>query len=321
VEEQIPDTLRDGEMIIEAVYLSAESPLRAGGLQGKPLHLTGNGDDGIPGSQVGRIVKSSNTSFPEGGLVYGDFGWRDLTLFRPTQEKSWRSMYLLPDYFNKHRVPESYALGAIGMPGVIAYHAVEKVLGIQEGGTLVVSTATGAVGSMVLQIGKLKGCKTLVFTSTDDKVIWLKTLGAGYIFNYNKVHPPQVFREYAKEGIDFYFDNIGGEFTYHVMKCMKPHGRIAVCDAVSCYASEDEGVRTVPFDYLTVVDKRIRIEGFSVCEFGEREWKEAMDQMFQWIIQGKIKVEETVLEGFDKLPQAFLGRYNAKAMGMQVVKV
>jgi len=272
------------------------------------------------------VLSSRHPDYPVNTLVYGYFGWRTLTKVKVDDDDDWKRMYKLPGkYFGqvsptRTSLPLSYALGAVGVPGITAHYAVEKILKVRENKTLVVSTATSSVGNLVLQIGKLRHCKTLVFTSTDDKVIWLKTLGAGYIFNYNKVNPESVFREYAPEGIDYYFDNIGGNFTYHVINNMKPNGRIALCDAISCYDSE-EGIKTVPFDYLKIVDKRIRLQGFSVYDYGQSQWLEAMGQMAEWILDGQIKIEETVLEGFDKLSQAFIDRYEGRVVGMQVVKV
>ncbi|XP_021949145.1 prostaglandin reductase 1 [Folsomia candida] len=312
IQEFIDDELDSGEILIRGLYLSPEPSLRGGGLEGKQLSCHG---DLIPGSQVGKVIKSRHSSFPLDCLVFGHFGWRDLTKVKISEENCFHDVYKLPKYFDK--IPISYALGALGGPGITAHCAVEKILEIKSGGTFVVSTATGAIGYLVLQIGKLKGCKTLVFTSTDEKVIWLKTLGAGYIFNYNKIDPNQVFQEFAPEGIDFYFDNIGGSFTYNVMKHMNLNGRIAVCDAISCY----DAVTTVPFDYLQIVDKRIRLEGFSIYAYDEKTWNEAMNTMAIWVMEGKILVEERVLEGFETLGQAFIDRFEGNVVGIQVVRI
>ncbi|CAL8069793.1 unnamed protein product [Orchesella dallaii] len=310
VKETLPDTLKDREILIEAEWYSVD-PYMRGTLFNSP-------DSTMPGSQVARVTQSRHPDYPVGTKVIAYVGWRDRTIYNPDLVKQHLFFHKLPDLKG---LPESYGLGVLGMPGNTAYFGIEKVLKIKEGGTLVVSSAAGAVGSVACQIGKLKGCKVLAFTGSFEKTLWLKQIGAGYIFDYNIVDVDETLKEYAPEGVDYYFDNVGGEFSCQVIKHMKPHGKIALCGAISCYNNVDHDQKhvTIPFDYWTFIYKHITMEGFRASEY-ESEWLDAITQLRDWMLSAKISAEETISEGFESMPEAFINLFKGGNIGKQIVK-
>jgi prostaglandin reductase 1 len=272
------------------------------------------------GGQVAKVLKSRNPEFPEGTKIYGFFGWRDLTIYKPDPKgpRDYRTIHKLPDMKG---LPESYALGCIGMPGNTAYFGLLEICQPKAGDTLVVSAAAGAVGSIVGQIGKIKGCKVIGFAGSDDKVKWLKDLGFDVAINYKKMTDlDAVFKEHAPNGINCYFDNVGGEYVYHTVRNMSPKGRIAQCGSISEYNSDRSVIPQVPFDYPTLRLRGVRLEGFQVIQWSDR-WFEGLHQIRDWIVEGKIKVQETVTEGFENMPQAFIELLQGKNTGKQVIKV
>jgi len=310
VKEVIPSNLKDREILCEAEWYSVD-PYMRGELHSAP-------DGSMPGSQVARVIQSQHPDYPIGTKVTGFFGWRDRTVYNPdlVRGKAW--FYKLPDLKG---LSESYTLGVLGMPGFTAYFGMEKILQVKEGGTLVVSTAAGAVGSVACQIGKLKGCKVLAFTGSFEKTLWLKRIGAGYIFDYNIVDVDATLKEFAPEGVDYYFDNVGGEFSAKVLSHMKSNGRIAVCGAISCYNKVDPDRKTVtiPFDYWTFIYKHIVMEGFLVTEY-ESEFFEAFAILRDWMLEGKLSTEETISEKFESMPEAFINLFKGGNLGKQLVR-
>jgi prostaglandin reductase 1 len=216
-------------------------------------------------------------------------------------------------------LPDSYALGSLGMPGITAYFGLLGICEPKPGNVVVVSSAAGAVGSIVGQIGKLKGCQVLGFAGTEDKVKWIKELGFDHAFNYKTVDINKTFKEFAPKGIDCYFDNVGGEFTFHVMRNMNQFGRIALCGAIATYNIETSKLPLVPIDYFSMIYKNLRMEGFMVMRW-QKQWFEALHQLRDWIIEDKIKVQETVTEGFENTPKAFIEMLEGKNTGKAIIK-
>ncbi|OXA58862.1 Prostaglandin reductase 1 [Folsomia candida] len=227
VEESLP-ALGKGEILCKAEWLTVDPYMRA-------YSTFLKSGDAMPGAQVARVIASESPEFPEGSQVVGNFGWRDLTISKvpPPEKQSADSLYKMPDLKG---LPDSYALGSCGMPGVTAYFGLHKICEPKAGDTLVVSSAAGAVGSLVGQFGKIAGCRVLGFAGTKDKLTWLKNdLGFDEVFNYKEVNVFKTLKEHAPKGVNCYFDNVGGEFAYNVMKNMAMFGRIAVCGAITVY--------------------------------------------------------------------------------------
>lgn len=226
VEETLPP-LQDGEILCKAEWLTVDPYMR-------PATDRMKAGDQMPGGQVARVIKSKSSDFPEGSQVVGNFGWRDLTIAKvlPVEKRGIETFHEMPEMKG---LPDSYALGCLGMPGNTAYFGLTQICKPKAGETLVVSAAAGAVGSLVGQIGKILGMSVVGYAGTDDKVKWLKELGFDHAFNYKTQELPKTLKENATKGVDCYFDNVGGEFAYHVMRQMNPFGRVSLCGAISIY--------------------------------------------------------------------------------------
>ncbi|CAL8112743.1 unnamed protein product [Orchesella dallaii] len=311
VEETLSDQLNDGEILAKAEWLTVDPYMRLRSVPGQPL----------PGGQVARVLKSRSPEFPEGSQVYGFFGWRDLTVYKPDPSgpRSYNTIHKMPEMKG---LSDSYALGCIGMPGNTAYFGLTEICKPKAGETLVVTAAAGAVGSTVGQIGKIKGCKVIGFAGSDDKVKWLQEeLKFDVAINYKKVEDlDAVFKQHAPNGIDCYFDNVAGDFNYHVVRNMNPGGRIAQCGSISTYNADRSKIPLVPFDYPTFRVRKVVMEGFQVNQWNDR-WFEGLNQIRDWVLEGKLKVRETVTEGFENMPQAFIDMLQGKNTGKQVIKV
>ncbi|XP_060535060.1 prostaglandin reductase 1-like isoform X2 [Cylas formicarius] len=226
VEEELPP-LKDGECLVEAVYLSVDPYMRA---HAPNLRL----DTPFIGSQVAIIKESKNSKFPVGKYITGMFGWRTHSIVSDATI-GWPSMptYVLPDF---GKLPISLALGALGTPGNTAYLGFLEICQPKSGETVVVSGAAGAVGNQVGQIAKIKGCKVIGIAGSDEKGKWLvDDLKFDHFINYKTQNVDEALKELAPEGIDCYFDNVGGEISTIVLNNMNAYGRVSVCGSISGY--------------------------------------------------------------------------------------
>lgn len=199
-----------------------------------------------------------------------------------------------------------------------AYFGFLKLCRPQPGETVVVSGAAGAVGSLVGQIGKIMGCTVIGIAGNDAKCDWLtKTLGFDYAINYKTDEVARKLKEFAPDGIDCYFDNVGGELSSIVIGAMCLFGRIAVCGSVSTYNADEEPlVRQFLGDFVA---KQLSMEGFLTARFVDI-WTEGVEQMRQWVLDGRIKYGETITVGFENMPQALIGMLRGDNTGKAIVK-
>jgi len=308
VEETVSEELQEGEFLIKAVCHSVDPYMRA---WANKMSLR----DTMQGSQVAEVLKSKNSRFPVGSKVVAYTGWRDVTKIT---EKLISAMMitLLPDMKG---LGVSNALGVLGMPGMTAYFGFLEICQPKEGENVVVSVAAGAVGSIVAQIAKLKGLRVIAFAGTEEKVNWLKNdLGIKFAFNYKEVHLDSILKKYAVEGVDCYFDNVGGEFSCTVMSNMNDRGRIAVCGAISVYNEDTKDKVKIPFDYGIMIYKQIKMEGFVITRWKD-QFPEGIKQVAQWMQEGKIKFRETKTQGFENMPKAFIEMLQGKNIGKAIV--
>jgi len=311
VTEKLP-SLQDGQILVKAEWLTVDPYMRMASSQ-LPLGAT------LMGGQVAKVVESRHPQFPVGTKIVGNLGWRDMTVVSPgtPAEQGPMTVQKMP---NLRGLPESYALGVLGMPGNTAYFGLTRLCQPKSGETLVVSAAAGAVGSVVGQIGKILGLKVIGYAGSDDKVQWLKKdLGFDEAYNYKTIDLFENLKAAAKDGIDCYFDNVGAEFTYNVTRLMNQGGRIALCGAISVYNNDKTKANLVPFDYWSLIYKNLKMEGFMVMRW-QKEWLEGIHQLRDWIIEGKLKVQETINEGFEVMPQAFIDLLSGKNTGKQIIK-
>merc|ERR1712106_879343 len=213
---------------------------------------------------------------------------------------------------------KSILLGVCGMPGNTAYFGLTEICEAKKGETVVVSGAAGAVGNLVGQIAKNIGCRVIGFAGTEEKCAWLKTIGFDDAFNYKKCGVAESLAKAAPNGVDCYFDNVGGEMSAAVMAAMNTRGRVAVCGAISHY-NEVGGYSKVTDVLPLCVFKELKVEGFLVGRWADR-WMEGVGAMAAMVMKGDVKVQETVVEGFEKMPHAFKGLFTGDNTGKMIVK-
>jgi len=311
VEEELPP-LKDGEFLCEAEWLSLDPYMR-------PYMMRYPVGSTMIGSQVARVTESKHPDFPVGTYVNGHFGWRTHTISTGTMEESdtWMRNVMKVPFTGQSR---SLALGVLGMPGVTAYLGFLEICNPKEGEVVVISSAAGAVGSIVGQIAKLKGCKVIGYTGSDRKVNWLKKIGFDHAYNYKKVDLDKTLKEAAPNGVDCYFDNVGGEFLETVASNMNAFGRVSVCGHVSEYNNAlGQKPKGNSVSYLAL-GKQLVIQGFHVGRWTDK-FPETIEILAKLVIEGEIKYEETIHEGFKNMPTAFFELLDGGNLGKMLVKV
>ncbi|KAG8094701.1 hypothetical protein GUJ93_ZPchr0012g22043 [Zizania palustris] len=276
----------------------------------------------VPGERVtaygaGKVVASACAEYKEGDVVAGLLGWEDYTLFRPTPGVL---MYKLPAGSDDDDLHLKHHLSALGTSGMTAYAgSLYEVCKPQRGEKVFVSAASGSIGSLVGQFAKLAGCYVVGCTSSNAKVELLKNqLGFDDAFNY-KEEPDMksALKRYFPDGIDIYFDNIGGKMLDAALVSMNTHGRVALCGAISEYT--DASHRAAP-DLLEVIYKRIAIRGFVVWDFLTR-FNEFTGIIGDWIRQGKVQPIVDVSNGLESVPSALTALYLGLNIGKKLIKL
>jgi NADPH-dependent curcumin reductase CurA len=296
-------------VLLRTLYVSVD-PYMRGRISGvrsyaRPVEI----GEVMGGGAVARVVASRHAGFSEGDVVEGMLGWQD---------------YALSDGAGLRRVdpalaPISTALGVLGMPGMTAYFGLLEIGRPKAGETVLVSGAAGAVGSLVGQIAKLQGCRAVGIAGSDDKVAWLRKLGFDAAFNY-KTTPDQhaQIKEACPQGVDVYFDNVGGAITDAALRLINTGARIAICGQISQYNLAQPELGPRPFGQLLV--KQARAEGFLVFQFAQR-YPEGLRAMAAWLTAGKIQYVETIVDGLENAPRAFIGMLRGENTGKQLVRV
>lgn len=204
------------------------------------------------------------------------------------------------------------------MPGNTAYFGFLKICQPKSGDVVVVSGGAGAVGSIVGQIAKIKGCTVIGIAGTEEKCKWLtNTLGLDFAINYKTADIAESLKAYAPDGVDCYFDNVGGRISSIVLTQMKLFGRISVCGGISSYNST--GDTLVPAVQNLFVAKQLSMQGFLVPRYAD-VWFEGLSELTKWVQEGRIKYNETVTEGFENMPNALVGMLRGDNMGKAIVK-
>ncbi|XP_009981574.1 PREDICTED: prostaglandin reductase 1 [Tauraco erythrolophus] len=297
--------LKDGELLLESVFLSVDPYMRYSRKDMK------EGDIMI-GTQVARIVESKNPAFTVGTFVVAGSGWRTHFI------SDGKGLQLLPSSWPES-LPKSLALGTVGMPGLTAYFGLLEVCKVKIGDTVLVNAAAGAVGSVVGQLAKIGGCKVVGSAGSDDKVAYLKKIGFDEAFNYKTVKSlDEALRKASPDGYDCFFDNVGGEFTSIAINQMKKYGRIAICGGISQY--NDTVPQKGPYVQIPMLFKELLMEGFIVTRWNNR-WEEGQKALLKWVVEGKLKYHEHVTEGFENMPMAFIGMLKGENLGKAIVKV
>nr|AFE88209.1 protaglandin reductase 1 [Penaeus monodon] len=320
VEEEL--ACEDGDVIIEAEFLSVDPYMR---YMIKQIPL----DVPVTGTQVAKVIESKNPEWPVGTYVVSPSGWRSHTRLTEKDFKAdnfFQKPMKLPEMGD---LPKSLGLGILGMPGNTAYFGFLEICRPKAGDTVLVNAAAGAVGSAVIQIAKIKGCKVIAFSGSDetgsvDQRPWGRPCLQLQNSKHWTVHCWEALSQAAPDKINCFFENVGGQFTAEALPHMAERGRMAICGVISEYNDDDKdsGVvaMTSPLNPATILWKQLAVEGFIVTRWFDR-WMEGIDQMKQWISEGKVKYKETVVKGFDKMPEAFIGLFLGENTGKAIVAV
>ncbi|KAL9260023.1 2-alkenal reductase (NADP(+)-dependent)-like protein [Drosera capensis] len=299
-------------VLVKNLYLSCDPYMR--GRMARPLvaSYVGAFQPGSPieGYGVGRVVDSGNPKFKKGDLVWGLTGWEEYSLITITN-----ALFKI-----EHAdVPLSYYTGVLGMPGMTAYVGFYHICSPKKGECVYVSAASGAVGQLVGQLAKLEGCYVVGSAGSKEKVDLLKSkFGFDEAFNY-KEEPDldAALKRYFPDGIDIYFENVGGKMLDAVLLNMRIHGRIAVCGMISQYnLDKSEGVHNL----MTLIKQRIRMEGFIVSDRYDL-YPKYLELILPLIRSGKFTYVEDIAKGLESAPAALIGLFSGRNVGKQVVVV
>ena len=307
-EEPIP-ALEDGQMLVKVLYISLDPAMRGWMNEGKSyIPPVGIGEVMRAGA-AGRVVASRNPAFAPGDLVTGLFGVQE---------------YAVSDGKAVHKVDTSFAplpvyLGTLGMPGMTAYFGLLDIGKPKEGETVVVSGAAGAVGTVVGQIAKIKGCRVVGIAGGEEKCRWIvDELGFDAAIDYKSENVRAALGERAPKGVDVYFDNVGGEILDDVLVRITRGARIVICGAISQY-NTTTGIKG-PSNYLSLLVNRASMTGMVVFDYADRYMEAAME-MAGWMAEGKLKSREDIVEGFENFPDALLMLFEGRNVGKLVLKV
>jgi NADPH-dependent curcumin reductase CurA len=297
-----------GEVLVRVRLISLDAANRAW-MQGATYRSAVTAGTVMAGGSVAEVVESRAPQFKPGDLVFGDTGWQEYASVPA------RALTKLPKI-----EPMTNLISVYGIAGLTAYFGLLEVGRPNSGETVVVSAAAGAVGSLVGQIAKIKGCRVVGIAGGAEKCAWVtKELGFDAALDYKSGALFKTLKAAAPNGIDVYFDNVGGDIFEACLAQMNVRGRIACCGAVSQYdmAPPASGPRGVPG---LIVVKRLRVEGFIVTDFFDQR-ERAITDLQSWVQSGKLKVQEDVIEGLENTPQALIGLLAGENRGKRMVRV
>jgi NADPH-dependent curcumin reductase CurA len=300
----------DGELLLKTVYVSVDPYLRGRMNDAKSYVPPFELNEPIQSGLIAEVMSSTNPNFKKGDFVSGMLDWKE---YQTSKGKGLAKV-------DKTEAKLSSYLGILGMTGLTAYIGLTEIGLPKEGETLVVSGAAGAVGTVVGQVGKLLGCKVVGITGNDEKVKLLKSkFKFDDAINY-KTTPnlKDAVKSACPKGVDIYFDNVGGEISDAVLSNINKYARLPVCGAISLYNETEVplGPRLQPI----ILTKSATMRGFIIGDFSEK-FSTATKQLSTWLNEDKLTFSETVVEGFDNIPQAFIDLFDGKNKGKMIVKI
>ncbi len=310
IEENVVPQSANGEILLKTLYVSVDPYLR-GRMSDRKSYTAGfNPGDPMKSGIVAEVAETKNDNFRKGDYVTGILNWSEY------QTSSGKGLQKV----DGNAAPLSAYLGLLGMPGLTAYLGLNEIGKPQKGETLVVSGAAGAVGSVVGQIGKIKGCRVVGIAGSGEKINWLKSeLNFDEAINYKTTkNIRKAIAEACPDGVDIYFDNVGGEISDGAIMNIGNNARIIICGNISQY--NETRLTTGPRLQSFLLTNTALMKGFLVRDFAD-QFPEAVQQLIKWYSEGKLKFKETVVEGFDKIPDAFIGLFEGTNTGKMVVKV
>lgn len=306
-ESKIPDA-GNGQILVKTRLLSLDAANRAW-MQGATYKSPVNAGEVMHGGALAEVVESNDDSLKPGDIVEAMTGWQEYAVLSPREVVKIDA-----------KDPLSHNMSVYGISGLTAYFGLLKCGRPKSGETLVVSAAAGAAGNFAGQIGKIQGCRVVGIAGSDEKCRWITDdLGMDAAINYKKQNVLEALKAACPDGIDVYFDNVGGDILEAVLFQMNLYGRIACCGAVSQYdtGSPQPGPRGIPG---LIVVKRLTMQGFIVSDFF-KERAQATAQLAKWVSEGKLKVREEVIDGLENAPSALIGLLHGENIGKRMIKV
>ncbi|MGK2740126.1 NADP-dependent oxidoreductase [Tepidicaulis sp. LMO-SS28] len=307
VESTVPEP-HEGDALLKVRYISLDAANRAW-MQGATYRDAIEAGQVMAGGAIAEVISSTAEGFKPGDLVFADTGWQEFAVLPAKQLTKLPSLE-----------PMTHLLSVYGIAGLTAYFGLFEIGQPKEGETVVVSAAAGSVGSIVGQLAKMRGCRVVGIAGGKEKCDWLvKELGFDAAIDYKNEPVHKALKEACPKGIDVYFDNVGGDILEACLFRMNLFGRIACCGAVSQYDGDApaHGPRGVPG---LIVTKRLKMQGFIVMDFNDKR-DQALKDLERWVGEGKIKVQEDVIEGLENTPKALIGLLAGENRGKRMIKV
>ncbi len=301
VEVDTPDAM-DGQVQVQNLLMSVDPYMRPRLTSDQPLNVA------MLGGGIGRVVQSRNPNFKEGVLVRHGAGMQERFI------SDGKGMQILDP---EPALSLSVYMHALGGTGITAYGGLLETGALKDGEQVFVSTAGGAVGSVVAQIAKIKGCYVVGSTGSDDKAAWLRNeVGIDAVINYKTQPLAPALKAATPNGIDVYFENVGGGHLDAALPRMNLRGRIPVCGMISTYNGGGDGVRNL----FNMIYSRIRMEGFVATDFPHLQ-ATFIDDMTGWLKDGRVKYQETILDGFERAPEGLIGLFSGLNSGKMLIRV
>ncbi|MCP3027391.1 zinc-binding dehydrogenase [Halobacillus sp. A5] len=305
--EQPAPAPNEGDVLLKTLYVSVDPYMRGRMNDAKSYIEPFQLNEPISGGAIAQVVESRTSQFEIGDIVTGALEWKE---------------YSTADGTALRKVDPSLgsvttSLGILGMPGLTAYFGLLDIGAPKEGETLVVSGAAGAVGSAVVQIGKIYGCRVIGIAGSEQKTSYLKDkLGVDAVIDYKKENVADALQTACPDGVDIYFDNVGGDISDTVYPLLNKFARIVQCGAISSYNTpDDKGPRI----HMQLIKSSALIKGFTVGDYQDR-FSEGFQHLSKWVKEGSLTYEENIVEGFENIPDAFFGLFKGENLGKQLVK-
>ena len=302
--------LKSDELLLKPWFISVDPYMRGRMNDFKSYAAAFQIDQPIRGGVVAKVIESNNKGFSAGDFIVGNLPWAEYCI---EQSSNLRKV-------DVRSVPPGYHLGVLGMPGMTAYFGIMDIIRPEKGETVVISAAAGAVGIVAGQIAKIQGATVLGIAGSDEKCQLLKEkFNFDTTINYKKSkNLRKEITEACPKGVDGYFDNVGGEITDAVINNLNPNSRIALCGQIAHYNATR--VPTGPTILPVLLTRSVKLQGFLVSNYSNR-FNEALTDLTFWVKEGKIKYTETVVKGFDNLPETFIGLFSGMNKGKMLVEV
>jgi NADPH-dependent curcumin reductase CurA len=299
-----------GEVLVRNRFMSVD-PYMRGRMIDRPSYVPPfQVGEVLQGGAVGEVVASNDPSLAPGDLVNSMFGWREAFV---APAAALQKLPATPG------VPVQAFLGVLGMPGLTGYAGLLEIGEPKPGDTVFVSGGAGAVGSVVAQVAKIKGCTVIATAGSDEKCAWLKAAGIDHAINYKTCGKLlDAVRAAAPKGIDVYFDNVGGEHLEVAIELARPFARLVECGMIANYNATE--APPGPRNIMMVVGKSLKMQGFIVTQFAQLQPRFLKD-MGGWIAERRIRWEETIFEGIEQAPTAFIGLFSGSNTGKMLVRL